>query len=178
MATVIKFDDNIEEMLAELKSTMKSVRARGQYFKGSPDIFKRSAFAQAGIAEYDESTGKINYTFSNITQFRKELKSVDPSARSRVVSEYTKFLKETTESNVFSSYKTMKDKFGQEVHLSVKDFMDRIDPEQAKRIRDAYKNFDYEEDDFTIVDFVRLAENSPIDLDELIDMKLSGRTIV
>lgn len=178
MAKTVIFGDDIEVLLSELKATMKSVRARGQYFAGSPDIFKRSAFAQAGIAEYDESTGKIKYTFSNLTQFRKELKSVDPSVRARVVTEYTKFLKETTESNVFSSYKTMKDKFGQEVHVNVKDFFDRIDPEQAKRIRDAYKNFDYEDDDFTIVDFVRFAENSPVDLDELIETMLPSRNIV
>lgn len=171
MAKVIKFDDEIEEMLRELDKSMRSIRSRAQVIKkNNPDFLTHARNPYRDILHYDTKTDKLTFDF-NLTQVRKELKNVHPSARQDVLKARINFYRGKTESK-FSRYSEMKEKFGQDVHTSVKDFMENIDEEQRKKIRAYYEDYNYE-DDFSLIDFIRLAENSPEGIDVLIERHLT-----
>lgn len=171
MAKVIKFDDDIEDMLHELDKSMRSIRSRAQVFKrNNPDFLNHARNPYRDIVHYDEKTDKLTFDF-NLSQVRKELQNVHPSARQDVLKARINFYRGKTESK-FSRYSEMDGKFGQEVHTSVKDFMDGLDEEQRKKIRAYYKDYNYE-DDFSLLDFVRLAESSAEDIDTLIGRHLT-----
>lgn len=171
MAKTIKFDDKTEELLKELDKSMRSIRSRAQVFKkNNPKFLTHAKNPYRDIIKYDKKTGKLTFDF-NLTQVRKELKNVHPSARQDVLEARINFYRGKTESK-FSRYSDMKGKFGEKVHKSVKDFMDNLDEEQQKKIRNYYKNYNYE-DDFSISDFIELAEKSAESIDTLIDRHLT-----
>lgn len=167
MAKVIKFDDDIEEMLRELDKSMRSIRSRAQVFKReNPQLLKHAQNPFREIVHYDTRSNKLSFDF-NLTEVRKQLKSVDPSARKSVLQAKIHFYRGKTQSK-FSRYSEMKGQFGDEAHNKVSSFFDDLDEEQANKIHEHFKDYNYE-DEYSLVDFVDQYYAGIADIDTAIE---------
>lgn len=152
MAKTYRFDDKTEELLKELDKTFRSIRSRAQVFKReNPQFLKHAQNPFREIVSYDTQSNKLSFDF-NLKEVRKQLKSVDPSARESVLMARIHFYSGKTQSK-YSRYSAMKGQFGNEAHNKVKAFFDELSADQANKIHEHFKDYNYE-DEYSLVDFI------------------------
>lgn len=152
MARIKRFDSNTEALLKELDKTFRSVRSKAYVFKReNPQFLKHAQNPLREIVHYDTRSNKLSFDF-NLKEVRKQLQSVDPSARESVLQAKIHFYRGKTQSK-FSRYSEMKGQFGDEAHSKVSSFFDDLDEEQAKKIHEHFKDYNYE-DEYSLVDFI------------------------
>lgn len=171
MPRKILYDDNIESLLKELDTQMRSVRSRAQVFKkNNPALLQHALNPYRDITTYDPQTGKLTFDF-NLTDVRKELKNVHPSMRESILRSRIHYFKGKTQAR-FSRYSDTQGQFGTQAHNKVKKFFDEITPEQASKVHKYFDEYNYV-DEYSLVDFVDDYYTSPDNLDSLIEQKLS-----